>query len=225
MASILSRFNDILKANINELLDKMEDPSKMIDQYLRDMIEDLAEVKEETSAVMAEETRTKRAVDANVAEVEKYLALAQKALEAGNEGDARVFLTKKQELETAGAALHTAYAVAHENAMKMRQLHDKLTNDVNELKARKEAIKAKVAVAKTQEKINTFDDHSDAAQDAMAAFKRMEEKADQMLDRANSMAELNSKPVDEAKALEKKYATSSPSVEDELAALKSKMGL
>ena len=42
MATILSRFNDILKANINELLDKFEDPSKMIDQYLRDMMEDLA---------------------------------------------------------------------------------------------------------------------------------------------------------------------------------------
>ena len=225
MANIMSRFNDILKANINELLDKFEDPSKMIDQYLRDMMEDLADVKKETAAVMAEETRTKRAVDANVAEVEKYLALAKKALEAANEGDARVFLAKKQELETLGAALQTAYAVAHENAEKMRQLHDKLTNDINELKARKEAIKAKVAVAKTQEKLNAFDDRSDAAQDAMAAFKRMEEKADQMLDRANSMAELISKTVDDAKALEKKYATSSPSVEDELAALKSKLGL
>ena len=225
MAKILGRFNDILKANINDLLDKFEDPSKMIDQYLRDMMEDLAEVKEETAEVMAEETRTKRNVDENVAEVEKYLALAQKALQAGNEGDAKVFLAKKQELEAAGAALHTAYAVAHENAVKMRQLHDKLTNDINDLKAKREAIKAKVAVAKTQEKINTFNDHSDAAQEAMAAFKRMEEKANNMLDKANSMAELNSEPVDEAKALEEKYATGSASVEDELAALKSKMGL
>ena len=225
MANILSRFNDIFKANINDLFDKFEDPSKMIDQYLRDMLEDLAEVKKETAEVMAEETRTKRAVDENIAEVEKYLALAQKALEAANEADARVFLAKKQELEAAGAALKTAYAVARENAEKMRQLHDKLTNDINELKAKKEAIKAKIAVAKTQEKLNKFDDHSDAAQDAIAAFKRMEDKADQMLDRANSMAELISKPVDEAKALEKKYATSSPSVEDELAALKSKLGL
>ena len=225
MANILGRFNDIFKANINDLLDKFEDPSKMIDQYLRDMLEDLAEVKKETAAVMAEETRTKRAVDENIAEVEKFLALAKKALEAANEDDARVFLAKKQELEAAGAALKTAYAVARENAEKMRQLHDKLTNDINELKAKKEAIKAKIAVAKTQEKLNKFDDHSDAAQDAIAAFKRMEDKADQMLDRANSMAELISKTVDEAKALEKKYATSSPSVEDELASLKNKLGL
>ena len=225
MAKILNRFNDILKANINELLDKFEDPSKMIDQYLRDMMEDLAEVKKETAAVMAEETRTKRAVDEKLAEVDKYLNLAQKALQAGNDDDARVFLGKKQELEAACAALRTAYTVAHENAEKMRQLHDKLTNDINELKAKKEAIKAKVAVAKTQEKLNKFDDHSDAAQDAIAAFKRMEEKAEQLLDRANSMAELNSKPVDEAKALEKKYANASPSIEDELAALKGKLGL
>ena len=80
MASILSRFNDILKANINELLDKLEDPSKMIDQYLRDMMEDLAEVKKETAGVMAEEARAKRLADANSAEVEKYLELAKKAL-------------------------------------------------------------------------------------------------------------------------------------------------
>ena len=225
MASILGRFNDIFKANINDLLDKFEDPEKMIDQYLRDMLDDLAEVKQETAEVMAEETRTKRAVDANVAEVEKYLALAQKALQAGNEGDARVFLAEKQKLEAAGAALLTAYTVARENATKMRQLHDKLTNDINELKAKSEAIKAKVKVAETQNKLNAFDDHSDAAQDAMAAFKRMEDKANNMLDKANSMAELNSKPVDEAKALEEKYATGSTSVEDELAALKSKLGL
>ena len=43
--SILSRFNDIIKANINALLDKAEDPAKMIDQYLREMTDDLAEVK------------------------------------------------------------------------------------------------------------------------------------------------------------------------------------
>ena len=40
--AILERFTDIIKANINELLDKCEDPAKMIDQYLRDMTEDLA---------------------------------------------------------------------------------------------------------------------------------------------------------------------------------------
>ena len=116
--------------------------------------------------------------------------------------------------------------MAHENAVKMRQMHDKLTSDINDLKARREMIKAKVAVAKTQEKLNAFSGASDKTQDAMNAFGRMEDKANNMLDRANAMAELNSEPVDAAKELEKKYAAAgSPSVEDELAKLKSDLGL
>jgi len=199
---ILSRFTDIISANINALLDKAEDPSKMIDQYLRDMLNDLAEVKKETAGVMAEESRTQRLVEENKKEIAKYTELAKKALLAGNEGDAKVFLTKKQELEQIGAGLETSYAVAHENAVKMRQMHDKLAADIASLRARSESIKAKVSVAKTQEKINKFT-ASEKAEGAMSAFERMEAKADKMLDRANAMSELNTKPVDEAEALGK----------------------
>ena len=151
---MLDRFTDIVKANINDLLDRAEDPSKMIDQYLRDMTESLAEVKKETAGVMAEETRTKRLVDDNAADIAKYDALARKALEAGNEDDARTLLAKKQELDKHGANLQVAYEAAQVNANKMRQMHDKLVDDIEQLNGRREAIKAKVAVAKTQDKVN-----------------------------------------------------------------------
>lgn len=58
--SIIGRFKDIMSANINALLDKAENPEKMADQYLRNMNSDLAKVKAETAAVMAEEQRAKR---------------------------------------------------------------------------------------------------------------------------------------------------------------------
>jgi len=208
-------------------LDKAEDPAKMIDQYLRKMMDDLAEVKRETAGVMAEESRTKRLVDENEKEVAKYGDLAKKALISGNENDARVFLSKKQELETVGAGLQTSYAVAHENAVKMRQMHDKLVKDINLLNSRREMIKAKVAVAKTQERINKAGASAAKAQGVASAFERMEAKADKMLDTANAMTELNSKVVDEAQALEEKYKSAdvNASVEDELAALKAKLGL
>lgn len=224
---ILSRFSDIISANINALLDKAEDPAKMIDQYLRNLSEDLAEVKRETAGVMAEESRTKRLVDENAKEVAKYADLAKKALLAGNEGDARVFLTKKQEDETAGAGLQTAYAMAHENAVKMRQLHDKLVKDINGLNNRRQAIKAKVAVAKTQDRINKIGASADKMEGSLSAFERMEEKADRMLDEANARAELDSEAVDEAQALEEKYKDSdtNASVEEELAVLKKQLGL
>ncbi|MCF0187346.1 MAG: PspA/IM30 family protein, partial [Bacteroidaceae bacterium] len=100
MANILTRFADIMSANVNAMLDKLEDPTKMCDQYIRDMTEDLAEVKRETANVMAEEKRAKRLYEDNLAEIEKYLELAKKALTAGNDEDAKVFIAKKQELET-----------------------------------------------------------------------------------------------------------------------------
>ena len=58
--SMLARFKDIVSSNINALLDKAEDPAKMVDQCLRNMTKDLAAVKTETAGVMAEESRTKR---------------------------------------------------------------------------------------------------------------------------------------------------------------------
>lgn len=224
---ILQRFSDIVSANVNALLDKAEDPGKMIDEYLRKATKDLAEVKQETAGVMAEESRTKRLVDDNAAQVAKYEALAKKALLAGNEDDARVFLGKKQELESTGAGLQTAYAAAHENAVKMRELHDKLVKDINTLNSRRQAVKAKMAVAKTQERVNKMGASADKLQGSMGAFERMEEKADRMLDEANAMSELSSQAVDEAQALEEKYKTAdtNASIEDELAALKLKMGL
>lgn len=223
---ILARFGDIIKANVNAIIDKMEDPSKMIDQYLRDMMEDLAEVKRETAGVMAEEKRTKRLVDENDAGVAKYAEFAKKALQSGNEADARVFLAKKQELEASGAGLKTAYATANANAVKMRQMHDKLTADIEALKARREMIQAKVAVAKTQKKLNEVSSSVGKSEGAMSAFERMEDKADRMLDEATAMSELNTEPIDEAKKLEDKYASGGgASVDEELENLKKELGL
>lgn len=49
---IIARFTDIIKANVNDLIDKCEDPAKMIGQCLRDLADDLAQVKKETAAIM-----------------------------------------------------------------------------------------------------------------------------------------------------------------------------
>lgn len=224
---ILSRFNDIIQANINAALDTLEDPSKMIDQYLINMTESLAEVKKEAAGVLAEETRTKRLLEENKDDIEKYASLAKKALQAGNEGDAKVFISKKQEVESAGAGLATAHATAHENAEKMRQMHDKLVSDIQTLNSRREMVKAKVAVARTQQTVNEFTSTSDKAAGAASAFDRMEDKANRMLDEATAMAELNTQPIDEAKSLEEKYenAGTDASVDEEMEKMKKDLGL
>lgn len=222
---ILNRFRDIMSANINAILDKCENPEKMIDEYMRQVVEQLAEVKKETAGVMAEEKRTKRLVDENAEQIEKYDQFARKALTAGNEEDAKTFLTKKQEFVNNGVDLQKSYEVAKANATKMREMHDKLTKDVQELEQRRKNVKSKVAVARTQEKLNKVSSSMGTASDAMNAFERMEEKADNMLDRANSTAELNADPNAEIESLEDKYSNTSIAVEDELEKLKKEMGL
>ena len=154
MANILKRFGDIMSANINALLDKAEDPEKMIDQYLRDIESDLGKVKAETAAVMATETKAKRELDECTQEIDKMQRYAEKALQAGNEADARQFLEKKATLVKNQESLKQSYDVAAANAAKMKEMHDKLVKDMESLQAKRDAIKAKVAVAKTQEKLN-----------------------------------------------------------------------
>lgn len=226
---IISRFKDIMSANINALLDKAEDPEKMIDQYLRNIESDLGKVKAETAAVMAEETRCKRVLDECNADIAKYQSYAEKAVVAGNDDDARQFLAKKAQLEQQKVSLQQSYDVASANAAKMKQMHDKLAKDIADLNARKDSIKAKVAAAKTQEKLNKLGASVDGVKGSMSAFDRMEAKADNMLDKANAMAELNTSSEDADVAnLAAKYDSAeagSPAVDDELAALKAKMGL
>ena len=222
---ILTRFKDIMSANINSLLDKCEDPAKMIDEYMRQVTEQLAEVKVETAGVIAEEKRTKRLVEENEENITKYDALARKALSAGNEDDARVFLAKKQEYVKNGTELQKAYDIAKENSSRMKEMHDKLTDDVKTLEQRRQNVKSKIAVAHTQEKLNKVASSMDTASSSMKAFEKMEQKADKMLDEANAMAELENSNVDEAEDLEAKYSNVSTSVDEEIEKMKREMGL
>ena len=226
MANILKRFGDIMSANINALLDRAEVPEKMIDEYLRDIENDLGKVKAETAAVMATETKAKRELDECTQDAAKMQRYAEKALMAGNENDARQFLEKKAQLTAKQESLKQSYDLAAANAAKMREMHDKLVKDLENLQAKRDAIKAKVAVAKTQEKMNKMGSSISGAGEAMAAFVRMEEKANRMLDEANAMSQLNDSG-DSIVELTRKYDMddSSSSVDDELAALKAKMGL
>ena len=109
---IISRFKDIMSANINALLDKMEDPEKMVDQYLRNLESDLGKVKQETASVMADEQRAKRELDACNAQIDELQKYAEKAVVAGNDEDARKFLEQKQTLVTKQQALQQTYTLA-----------------------------------------------------------------------------------------------------------------
>ena len=221
---ILARFKSIMEANLNALLDRAEDPEKMVDQILRDLQDDLSKVKQETAGIMAEEARAQRAYDNAVDEISKLQSYAEKAVLAGNDEDARAFLQQKQKKSEQLVSLKSAYDMAHENSEKMKAMHDHLTQEIGDMNARRDAIKAKLAVARTQEKINQLGESVNQTQAHMTEFERMEAKADKMLDTANAMAELQAQEGSINDLMHKYDDAPSTEVEDELAALKARMG-
>ena len=229
MADIIKRFKDIMSSNINALLDKAEDPSKMIDQYIRNLESDLGKVKAETASIMAEEKRAKRELDEYNEQMNKMQRYAEKALIAGNESDAKLFLEKKAQLSKNQQNLQQSYNIAADNATKMRSMHDKLVKDISELNARRDQLKAKLALAKTQERLNKIGSSVNGAKGNLSAFDKMEQKINRQLDEANAMAELNaSKEEDSIEDLMSKYDDNNEAnseVYDELKALKNKLGL
>lgn len=220
---ILKRFSDIMRSEINALLDKAEDPAKLVDQYLLDLRKDLAEVRSETATVMAAEDDAKLALERCKADIERHAKAAMGAVKAGNDDDARQLLAQKQKYEANLPALQEAYDAAHQNAEMMQQMHTKLVNDIQSLEARKDAIKAKAAAAKAQEHINEIVAGAPNAEAGMEAFERLEAKTDKRLSAARAEAKLNAGTGVE-NLVDKYSGGSSASVEDELAALKAQLG-
>ena len=225
---IMTRFKDIMTANMNALLDKAEDPEKMIDQYLRNLESDFAKVKAETASIMAEEKSAKRKLDECDEEITKMGEYAKKAVAAGNDSDARQFLTKKNELTQKREVLAKDYELAQSNSEKMRQMHDKLESDISTMRGKRDMLKAKAKVAQTQKKINEMGAGLESAGNNAAAFARMEDKVNKMLDEADAISELNKSASDnDIDNLTSKYnsVVAGSDVDDELAALKAEMGL
>lgn len=222
---VFSRFSDIMKSNVNALLDKAENPEKMVDQTLRDLREDLAEVKQQTAGVMADAKEANRKVENCEEQIKKYTTAAQNAVKAGNDGDARKLITKKQQLEEQLVSLKKTAEINNANADRVHQMHDKLVADIEALETKRDTIKATAATAKAQEKINKMQDGGKRASSSIDAFNRMEAKANKALDQAMAHSELNAGGNTSEDLLDK-YAGggSTSSVDDELEALKAQLG-
>ncbi|ASR49566.1 phage shock protein A [Paenibacillus kribbensis] len=212
---ILSRFRDIMKVNVNAILDKVEDPEKAIDDYMRNLSSDLGKVRAETTSVLADEGRAKRAWDECRAEINKLQHYASKSVKAGNEEEARKFLERKalqaQKLEQ----LQASYDLASANAAGMKQMQDKLLFDMGQLEARRAELKGKMVVAKVQQALNSM-----SSQDSV--FEAMEEKVSRAYDEAMAIAELRAESKDNLDDLFAQYEKST-NAEDELAAIKKKI--
>ncbi|GGH73340.1 phage shock protein A [Pullulanibacillus pueri] len=184
---ILSRFKTIMSSHISDVLNKSDNPEKIIEDTLRTLNLDLGKVKAETVALMEEEKRIKRALNECRSNIEKMERYAMKAIEAGDENDARAYLEKKAAFASEQSEWETSYQQVASEAAQMKQLLEKLTADIGELEARSQALKMKMTSSETQKKVAG----------SSATFGQMEDKVDRALFEAEALAELRSNPLDE----------------------------
>lgn len=229
---ILSRFRDVMKANVNHVLARAQDPEKTVNEYMRSLSSDLGQVKAETAAVLSDESRAKRALDECSAEIKKLQRYAEKSAESGDEDKARGFLEKKAEQAEKRNELQAAYDRASAKAKMMKHMHEKLVADMGQLESRHADLKGRMAAAQAQQQAN---ERNASASNANAALKAMEDKVNQALNEAEALAELRAEAQEDdldvliaqleqqmnAKAGNNAQLTPSP--EEELAAIQKKL--
>lgn len=224
---MLDRFTDIMKANVNAVLSKMEDANanKLLEQYIRETRESLGKVKAETAAIMADEMSALRKLDQQKEEIQKFESYAMKAVEAGNDTDARKFLTHKVQLTEKLADLEQNYARAAENSKKMKEMAQKLSGDLVAYEGKLKELKMNIHFAEQQEKMNTMN----TGAGSLSKFDEMAAKVQKRVDAAAAAVQLEKElssntAIDElVKKYESGSSTQGQSIEDELLALKSKM--
>lgn len=228
MMGIIARFTDIMKANANAVLSKMEDANadKLLAQYIRETRDALGQVKAETAAIMADEMAAQRNLDQQKEEIQKFEGYAIKAVEAGNDADARKFLTHKAQLTEKLAGLEQNYAQAKENSTKMKEMACKLGEDLTVYEGKLKELQMKVNMAKQQEKLHGLNQKMGVG--SLSKFDEMADKVQRRVDAVDAAEQLEKEllPSTEIEDLTKKYETTSAAdsgIENELLALKAKM--
>lgn len=220
MFQFFKRVKTLVSSELNAMLDKAEDPVKMLDQFMRDMAEDIREAETAVAKQIANEKMLKRKYDDAQALVEKRQKQAEQAIEAGNEDLARRALEDKKDHEMNAVSLKESWERTKADADALREKLDEMKKEYQQMQLKKDSLKARAESAKARTKMNRSLSSMDDNQ-SKRGFERMEEKVLRYEAEADTSEDLShaSKTLDdEFKDLEKS------SVDSELEELKKKLG-
>jgi len=214
---IFSRFTDIINSNINNLLDKAEDPAKMVRLIIQEMEDTLVEVRSSSAKTLAGKKELSRKVSRLEQDAEQWQAKAELALNKDREDLARAALMEKKKSSESAQALIDELTHTEEHLSKLQDEISQLQDKLSDAKSRQKAMVTRERSASTRLKVKE-NIHSTRVNDALNRFDNYERKIDGIEAEVESY-ELGSKSLaDEIADLEL-----DEKVDDELAKLKAKM--
>ncbi|HET8817790.1 MAG TPA: phage shock protein PspA [Pseudidiomarina sp.] len=214
---IFTRFTDIVNSNINALLDKAEDPEKMVRLIIQEMEDTLVEVRSTSARLIAEKKDTERQAGRLAQEVSEWEAKAELALSKEREDLARLALVEKQKATDQQSSLNADIARIDEHLQRLGDEVGQLQEKLADAKARQKSIIMRQRSATTRLEVKKRIDSS-KIDDAMHKFERYEAKIDDIESQVDSY-DLGKKTLrDEFAELE-----SADKINDELEALRARM--
>jgi phage shock protein A len=219
---IMDRVATVIRSNLNHLINKAEDPEKMLDQILIQMRQQLMEAKREVAVAIADEKRLGAQLEAELEQLQEWERRAAMAVQKGEDDLAREALRRKSEHEQIAIGYKKQWDAQKASTENLKNALRGLSQKIEEAGRKKNLLVARQKRAVAQKHIHdVMTGLSDTS--AFESFDRMEAKVEQIEAQASAAVELSDDLSGDTLEQRFRALESSTDVEQELHALKAKV--
>ncbi len=183
------RLSRLLRANLNDLVSKAEDPVKILEQSVADMQADLVKLRQAVAVAIASQKRLRSQAEQAESQVKTWYERAELALQKGEEDLAREALTRRKTFQESSVALLSQLQGQDGQVEMLKRSLVALEGKIAEARSKKDMLKARAQAAEAQQQLQSAVG-SLGSNSAMAAFDRMEDKVESLEASSQAAAEL-----------------------------------
>lgn len=192
---ILDRMQRLIRANINDLIDRAEDPEKMIDQILRDMQSNIVTARSQVAAMIAQEKELEADTRESRHLADEWGAKAKRAVDAGKDDLAREALRRRRDSQENADAYEKQHAVQLQTVDRLKSQLQALESKYQQTLTQRDSLVARQRRAKATQKVAEYSSTLSPL-DAGSELDRMERKIRSTEAQAAALSEMHETSLD-----------------------------